>query len=82
MDLSKIDFDTWMEIGLVRGFVGPPVCSTHDGLPLSEEEEAEFEDGGDPCVHVIRPYGSEEEKQSVERNHPATTYRNPLKQSG
>jgi hypothetical protein len=82
MDLSKIDFDTWMEIGLHRGFVGPPVCSTHDGIPYTLEEEEEFEDGLDPCVHVIRPYSSLEEKKSVEENHPPTTWRNPLVSGG
>lgn len=78
MDLSQIDFDHWMEIGLQRGFVGPPVCSTHDGIPYTAEEVEAFEDGDDPCVHVIRPYRSEEEKKSVEANHPETTLRNPF----
>jgi hypothetical protein len=78
MDLSKIDFDTWMEIGLQRGFVGPPVCATHDGIPYTLEEEQQFDEGDDICVHVIRPYRSEEEKKNVEENHPPTLWRNPL----
>jgi hypothetical protein len=79
MDLSKIDFDHWMEIGLQRGFVGPPVCSTHDGIPMTRSEEEEFEQGFDPCIHVIRPYASEEERTNVEANHPPTIGRNPLR---
>ncbi len=78
MDLSQITFDAWMELGLLRGFVGPPVCSTHDGIPMTLEEEKWFEDGDDPCIHVIRPYESPEQKKEVEENHSPTTWRNPL----
>ena len=78
MDLSKIDFDHWMEIGLSRGFVGPPICSTHDGIPYTPDEEQDFENGDDPCVHVIRPYRSHWEREQVEQNHPPSVFRNPL----
>jgi hypothetical protein len=78
MDLSKIDFDTWMEWGLQRGFVGPPVCATHDGIPMSKAEEQQTEEFDDVCIHVIRPYRSQEERKAVEANHPATKFRNPL----
>ena len=30
------------------------VCATHDGIPNTAEERAEWEAGGDPCEHVIR----------------------------
>lgn len=82
MDLTQITFDAWMEIGLVRGFVGPPVCSTHDGIPMTTDEEHEFEEGFDPCIHVIRPYESAEQRENIERNHPATIFRNPLRSPG
>lgn len=28
-------------------------CGTHDVAPLDEGREAEFEDGGDPCVPIV-----------------------------
>jgi hypothetical protein len=47
-------FDEWLAFGVERGWVSEPVCDTHEGPPLSEAESAEFDDGGDPCVHVLR----------------------------
>jgi hypothetical protein len=72
---EKMTFDEWMKIGLESGWCGPPVCYTHDGLPMSEEEEAEFEEG-DPCVHVIRMYESEEHRAAVEESHSPSQWRN------
>jgi hypothetical protein len=69
-------FDYWLSLGIKHGFCGPVVCSTHDGTPLSVEEEEEFEDGYDPCVHVIRAYNDEDHRQSVEANHAPTIWRN------
>jgi hypothetical protein len=43
----ELDFDQWLEIGVRSGWVSPPVCYTHDGLPTSVTEDAEFEDGSD-----------------------------------
>jgi hypothetical protein len=57
------------------GWCGPAVCSTHDGLPTSEPEDAEFEDGGDPCIHVIRLYEDSTHKEAVEANHSPSTWR-------
>jgi hypothetical protein len=49
-----LTFDEWLEIGMKEGYCSSPVCNTHDGLPSSEEEDAEWEDGGDPCVPAVR----------------------------
>ena len=68
------DFDDWLALGIERGFCGPPVCSTHDGIPTSEEEDLEWEEY-DPCVHVIRPYTGPEHKAAVEENHSPSTWR-------
>lgn len=78
MDLSQIDFDHWMELGLRRGFVGPPVCLTHDGCPMTAEEEQQIEEFDEVCVHVIRPYRSDDERLRVEANHSPSIWRNPL----
>ena len=72
---EKMTFDEWMKIGLGSGWCGPPVCYTHDGLPMSEEEEEEFQEG-DPCVHVIRMYESKEHGQAIEEAHSPSKWRN------
>jgi len=69
-------FDEWLAKGLERGFVGPPVCSTHDGIPTTEEEDLEWEEG-DPCVHVLRLYEDLETKTEVEANHSPSNWRKP-----
>lgn len=46
---------TWLQIGIDNGWVTEPFCNTHDGDPyMTEEEEQEWEDGGDPCLPVIK----------------------------
>lgn len=45
----------WLQIGIAKGWVTEPFCNTHDGDPyMTEEEEKEWEDGGDPCLPVIK----------------------------
>ena len=68
------DFNEWLRTGYANGWVGPAVCSTHDGVPMSASEESEFEDG-EPCVHVLRLYSSTEEKREVEENHGPSVWR-------
>ena len=70
-----MDFEEWARYGYAQGFCSPPVCSTCDGVPTSELEEEEFEEFGDRCIHVIRLYASDEEKEAVELNHPPAVWR-------
>ena len=57
-DLSQEhkDFGAWLETGIDRGWVTEPFCTTHDGgfQYMGEEEIQEWEEGGDPCCHVVR----------------------------
>ena len=69
-------FDEWMEFGIKQGWCGPPVCETHDGLPLSAVEEEVFYNGDDPCVHIVRLYEDVEQKRSVEEHHSPSKWRN------
>lgn len=57
-----------------NGWCGPPVCSTHDGVPMSE---AEYEDecGFDACIHIIRLYQDAETKKQVEADHSPSRWR-------
>ena len=76
MDIMELDFDNWLEIGVRSGWVSPPVCYTHDGLPTSVTEDAEFEDGSDPCVHIMRCYESQAHKEAIELNYSPAIWRN------
>lgn len=65
-------FDEWLKQGYDNGWVGPAVCYNHDGLPTSEEEDADFDDA---CLHIVRLYESPEMKKAVEVNHAPSLWR-------
>lgn len=68
-------FDEWLQMGLKKGWCGPAVCATHDGIPSSEAEDNESMDGYDPCLHVIRLYPDDITRKAVERNHSPSVWR-------
>jgi len=70
-----VGFDEWMRQGISAGYCGPPVCSTHDGIPTTVFEDEDFDDG-DPCVHVVRLYEDDSVKDAVEANHSPSVWRN------
>ena len=47
-------FEQWLAYGQEKKWISEGVCAMHDGLPLTEEEMAYEEDGGDPCVPALR----------------------------
>jgi hypothetical protein len=56
-NINMIDekFGAWLNQGIEEGWVTEPFCNTHDIDPaMGEEEQAEWEAGGDPCQHVLR----------------------------
>jgi hypothetical protein len=73
--ITDMDFEDWLKIGYDNGWVGAPVCDTHDGVPLTASEEKEFEEGTDPCVNILRLYSTVEEKMEVEENHSPSQWR-------
>lgn len=73
--LGRLDFATWAELGIRKGWCGPPVCEPHDGLPTTEAEDNDMMDGGDPCIHIIRLYPDDYTKAGVEANHAPTVWR-------
>jgi len=44
----------WLQYGIDKGYCSDAVCATHDGLPDTDEEMQEWEDGGDPCMSAVR----------------------------
>ena len=73
--MTEMTFEEWLEVGYVQGWIGPSICQTHDGVPLTPEEEEEFDGGGDPCVHVLRLYEDKSIKEGVEANHSPSVWR-------
>ena len=70
-----MDFEEWLQFGFDQGWIGPPVCYTHDGMPMTDLEEAELDAGYDPCMHLIRLYEDTTAKSSVEQNHSPSQWR-------
>lgn len=73
--LRAVEVEEWLDYGAQRGFCGPPVCATHDGTPTSADEDDAFEDGDDPCLHIIRLYSDGTSREAVEANHAPSVWR-------
>lgn len=52
--MPKLTLEEWLAYGIEHGFCSEVVCSTHDGIPYTPEEESEWEAGSDPCAFVVR----------------------------
>jgi hypothetical protein len=70
-----MNVEEWLKYGWDKGFCTAPVCSTHDGVPSSRVEEEMLYDGDDVCVHVVRLYADQQERQEVEENDSAVSWR-------
>jgi hypothetical protein len=55
-DGSLADFSLadWVQYGLGKGWCSEAACATHDGVPCTEEEATEWNDGDPPCEFVLR----------------------------
>ena len=52
---DEYEFQAWLTAGIQKGWVTEPFCNTHEGDPyMTEEEEKEWDDGGEPCLSVIK----------------------------
>ena len=49
-------FDEWLHAGQEAGWCGEPTCDTHGSVTalMTPAELDRFEEGGDPCVYVVR----------------------------
>ena len=49
------EFEIWFQNGIDRGWITAPFCNTHEGDPyMTDEEMQEWEEGGDPCMFVVK----------------------------
>jgi hypothetical protein len=53
-ELAASLFWPWLEYGKRQGWISEPQCATHDGIPMTEAEELQWNDGEDPCQHIVR----------------------------
>lgn len=74
--MPTLTYNQWIAIGIEQGWCGPAVCYTHDGLPLTIDEEEDFEER-DPCIHIVRLYEDHEMRLGVEYNHSPSNWRKP-----
>ena len=79
--MSDMSFDEWLNYGMDKKWVGPPVCYTHDGLPTTSDEDDAWNDGDDPCIHIVRLYQDELDALLVEQNHSPSIWRKPYRES-
>lgn len=49
-------FEQWLAQGIEAGWCSATACATHDGVPSTVEAQEEWDDGADPCEHVVRLY--------------------------
>ena len=56
---NRDEFEEWISHGIDQGWISEVVCETHDGLPWTDEESLEWQDGSDFCVPAVRVYGLE-----------------------
>ena len=55
--MEPLKFDNvydWVEYGRSQGWIAPPTCYHHDAFEITPEEESEMDEGGDPCITIIR----------------------------
>ena len=73
--MTDMTFEEWLNYGMDRHWIGPPVCETHDGLPMTATEENDWANGDDTCVHILRLYHDLATRKAVEANHSPSVWR-------
>jgi len=46
--------EDWLSFGIENSWCSKVFCNTHDGGPMTDEEEKEWNDGEDPCQFMVR----------------------------
>lgn len=73
--VTDMTFEEWLTYGMDRHWIGPPVCDTCDGVPMSADEELDWVRGNEQCIYILRLYADLEERRAVESNHDASRWR-------
>lgn len=54
MNNPQLTIDEWLQYGIDHNYCSQAVCATHDGLPMTPEEEQYWDEGYDPCSVGVR----------------------------
>jgi hypothetical protein len=61
VELSLVD---WLEYGHAHGYCTGVSCDLHDGVELTDAELEALDNGGEPCIPVVRIWASVETHSS------------------
>lgn len=53
-DMPEQNIHEWLQVGIDNKWISSVNCLTHEFVPLTADEEREFEDGYDPCIPAVR----------------------------
>ena len=67
----------WLQTGINNKWIGPAICATHDGIPSSPQEEQQWENGQDPCQHILRLYENEQTANTINNHYTPYKHRHP-----
>ena len=48
------DLAEWLDLGIRMGWASQYFCDTHDAPPMTDDEEAAWEEGDDWCAFHVR----------------------------
>lgn len=51
---GRMTWHEWLEVGVNNGWVSPVQCATHEGVPTTDDEDEQYDEGDDPCLPVLR----------------------------
>jgi hypothetical protein len=51
---DDLEFNIWYKNGVDRGWISEIFCDTHEGAPMTDDEELEWSEGGDPCSFHVK----------------------------
>jgi hypothetical protein len=55
-----MNLQEWVEYGVKMGWA-ETFCYMHDSAPMDDEESADYEEGGDPCIPTLRVWMDRED---------------------
>ena len=66
---QTMNINEWLQTGINNKWIGPPTCATHDGIPSSNQETQQWDNGQDPCQHILRLYPDPQTADTINQNH-------------
>ena len=55
----------WLMTGIEHGWCSPIHCLTHDNVLMTKAERTELDDGGEPCLYIIRIADDQEHHEQM-----------------